>query len=172
VSGRSHSERPCRPVPSSSSSSVTLSRSVNARERLLVRLLRLCGSVLLLAAVAVFLPTRWMEASSRWLGLGEFPASPLVDYLTRSISAMYAMHGAVLIGVAQDVRRFAPLVVLLAWASVAFGATMLGIDLHAGMPGYWTLAEGPSILLMGVLYLWLARGLQSEGGPGAGATSG
>jgi len=145
---------------------------VNARERALVWLLRLCGGVLLLAAFAVFLPTRWMEASKRWLGLGEFPASPLVDYLTRSISGMYAMHGAVLIGVAQDVRRFAPLVLLLAWANVAFGATMLGIDLHAGMPVYWTLAEGPSILIMGVLYLWLARGLQPGAEPSRGTTRG
>jgi hypothetical protein len=138
---------------------------VKARERVLVWLLRLCGGVLLLAALAVFLPTRWMAASNRWLGLGELPASPLVDYLTRSISGMYAMHGAVLMGVAQDVRRFAPLVVLLAWANVAFGVTMLGIDLHAGMPGYWTLAEGPSILLMGLLYLWLARSVRAEGEP-------
>jgi len=145
---------------------------VNPRERALVWLLRLCGGVLLLAALAVFLPTRWMEVSHGWLGLGTFPAYPLVDYLARSISGMYAMHGAVLIAVARDVRRFAPLVVLLAWANVVFGATMLGIDIHAGMPGYWTLLEGPSILLVGVLYLWLARGLQSEGATAPGGTSG
>ncbi len=80
---------------------------MNARERTLVLLLYVSGGVMLLAVFAIFLPTEWMATTHRWLGLGEFPASPLVDYLTRSISALYAIYGGLLVLLARDVRRFA-----------------------------------------------------------------
>ena len=47
---------------------------------------------MLTALFAVFLPVRWMAETHEWLGLGEFPESPLVDYLTRSASLLYAWH--------------------------------------------------------------------------------
>jgi hypothetical protein len=140
---------------------------MNARERALVALLRLTGAVLLLAVFAIFLPERWMATTHRWLGLGEFPASPLVDYLTRSASALYAMHGGLLVLASFDVRRFAPVIVYSAATGIAFGVTMIGVDLGAGMPLYWTLAEGPSIVLVGLATLWLARGVER---PDAGAS--
>ena len=52
---------------------------------------------MLLAFFAIFLPVRWMAVTHEWLGLGEFPASPLVDYLTRSASLLYAWHGGLLL---------------------------------------------------------------------------
>jgi glucose-6-phosphate-specific signal transduction histidine kinase len=133
---------------------------MNARERALILLLRLSGAVLLLAFFAIFLPTEWMARTHRWLGLGEFPASPLVDYLTRSASALYCIHGGLMVVLSTDVRRFAPVIVFVAAAGIAFGAAMIAIDLGAGMPLYWTVGEGPSILLMGVVTLWLARGIE------------
>jgi hypothetical protein len=63
---------------------------------------------------------------------------------------------------ARGVRRSAPVVVFVVWAGVAFGVALIGIDLHAGMPFYWTLGEGASILLLAVLVLWLARGIQQD----------
>jgi hypothetical protein len=133
---------------------------MNAKERALVVLLRVNGVVLLLALPAVFLPTEWMAWTHRWLGLGVFPASPLVDYLTRSASALYAMHGGLALLLSFDVRRFAPVIRYVAWAGVAFGALMIPIDLRAGMPPYWTVVEGPTVLLLGVLLLWLSRGIE------------
>ena len=58
-------------------------------QRLLVVLLRLGGSGLMLAFLAVLLPVDWMAATHPRLGLGEFPRTPIVDYLTRSIAALY-----------------------------------------------------------------------------------
>ena len=138
---------------------------MNARERALILLLRLSGGLLVLAFFAVFLPTEWMARTHRWLGLGEFPRTPLVDYLTRSASALYCIHGGLLVVLSRDVRRFAPLVVYVAVAGIVFGAAMIAVDLGAGMPLYWTVGEGPSILLVGLATLWLARGIQRPGTP-------
>jgi hypothetical protein len=137
------------------------------KERALILLLRGTGAVLLLAFFAIFLPTEWMAATHRWLGLGEFPASPLVDYLTRSASALYAMHGGLLVLASFDVRRFAPVIVYSAATGIAFGVAMIAIDLEAGMPLYWTVAEGPSIVLVGLATLWLARGVERPDADGS-----
>lgn len=51
--------------------------------RLLVFLLRLAGAITVTAFFAIFLPVEWMASSHRWLGLGEFPRAPVVDYLAR-----------------------------------------------------------------------------------------
>lgn len=125
------------------------------RERVLVVLLR-CGAVLLgTAFLTIFLPVDWMAATHRRLGLGDFPASTLVDYLTRSASALYALHGGVLAVASLDVRRFAPLVVYLGGSNVVLGLLLLGIDLHAGLPGWWVFMEGPWVAALGVALLWL-----------------
>lgn len=133
---------------------------MDARERWLVILLRLSGSVLLLAFLAAWMPTQTMRTVHEdVLGLGPFPATPLVDYLTRSISLLYGFHGALVWVTSCDVRRLRPVVVYLGWMNVAFGAGMLAIDLGAGLPPYWTWGEGPPILGLGMLLLVLVRGV-------------
>jgi hypothetical protein len=134
----------------------------SAHERALIWLLRFGGAVTLLGFGAVFLPVEWMAATHVWLGLGEFPRSPLVDYLTRSISALYALHGGLLLLVSWDVRRHARVVVYVAIASIVFGLLLLGIDLHAGMPLRWTLGEGPPVVLMGCVILYLVRRVTAQ----------
>ena len=126
-------------------------------EKWLAILLKFAGGVMLLAFAAIFMPTSWMAANHRWLGLGEFPASPLVDYLTRSVSALYGIHGGLYLVAARDVRRHVAVLRYLASMNVVFGVLMLGIDAHAGMPWYWSLFEGPPVLAFGVLLLVLLR---------------
>jgi hypothetical protein len=126
-------------------------------QKWLAILLKLAGGVMLVAFAAIFMPTSWMAANHRWLGLGDFPASPLVDYLTRSVSALYGIHGGLYLVAARDVRRHAEVLRYLAAMNVVFGALMLGIDVHAGMPWYWSLCEGPPVLAFGVLLLALLR---------------
>ena len=135
---------------------------MNARERVLILLLRVSGVVMLLAFFAIFLPTEWMARTHRWLGLGDFPASPLVDYLTRSASALYAIYGGLLVLLARDVRRFAPVIVYLAVTGLAFGVVMIGVDFAAGMPHYWSVGEGPLVLVLSWVILWLARGIRRD----------
>ncbi len=117
---------------------------------------------MLLAIPTTFLPVDWMAAVHRWLGLGDFPATPIVDYLTRSLSLLYALHGGVLIAVAADVRRYAPVIVYVGAAHALFGMVILGVDLHAGLPLHWTLGEGPPITVLGLVLLWLARAVDRE----------
>jgi len=128
---------------------------VNNEGRLLQILLRVGGITMLLATFAIFMPVSWMAGSHEWLGMGEFPESPLVDYLTRSISFLYAMHGGLLLIVAGNLQRYRPLLLYLGIATVAGGVLLTGIDLHADMPTWWTLAEGPPVALMGIVITWL-----------------
>src|SRR5215471_12255409 len=63
-------------------------------DKVLVLLLRIVGVPALFALVAVFMPVSWMAATHRWLGLGEMPTGPVVEYLARSLSAFYAVTSA------------------------------------------------------------------------------
>src|SRR5262245_41157498 len=113
---------------------------------MLVLVLRFCAAVLLLALVAVVMPFSWMAAIHVRLGLGELPDVPLMSYLTRSLSGLYAFHGALIWFLSTDVRRYAPVLRFLAWCSMAFGVGMVFLDLAVGMPVGWVVMEGPIIV--------------------------
>jgi hypothetical protein len=81
-----------------------------------------------------------------------------VGYLLRSASALYALHGAMILFVAFDVRRYWRLITFLALAALVHGAVMAGIDAAVGMPRPWALAEGPCFAATGaVVLLFQAR---------------
>jgi hypothetical protein len=128
---------------------------MNRTERTLVWLLRLSGVVILTALGAVVMPFEWMNVIHRQMGMGDMPQVPIVGYLTRSISALYALHGALLIFVASDVRRYLPIVRFLAVAGVVFGVVMLGIDCTVGMPLPWAVGEGTCVIILSAVILCL-----------------
>lgn len=132
-------------------------RTMNRAERALTLILRGSAVLLLIALIPAVMPFAWMEEIHRHLGMGELPRGPIVGYLTRSLSALYAMHGALIWYVSLDVRRFLPLIKCLAALAIAFGIGMLVLDPLVGMPLFWTLGEGPFIVLLGVVMLWLCR---------------
>jgi len=135
---------------------------MNRYQRILVWLLRVEGAVVLTALGAVVMPFDWMNAIHHQAGLGDLPHIPIVGYLTRSISGLYALHGALLIFLASDVRRYLPVVRFLAVAGAVFGALMLAIDCSVEMPRSWTAGEGPSVIVLSALTLWLTARLPSE----------
>jgi len=135
----------------------SLSRDTEVRQRVVVVLLRLAGGVMLLAFLAMIMPGDWMVATHRSLGLGELPRDPIVDYLARSASAIYGFHGVLLLAISLDPARYVRLIRTLGVMNVMFGVVLVGIDLHAGMPMYWTLAEGPPVSAFGVALLYLTR---------------
>src|SRR6516225_9948005 len=124
----------------------------------------LLGVGSLFALVAVFMPLSWMAATHRWLGLGEMPTGPVVEYLARSLSAFYAVTGALCLVVAADLERYRPLVRFLGVAFALMSVALLGVDLAAGMPWWWTAAEGPGGVVFGALLLVLAHSDHSKGG--------
>jgi len=138
---------------------------MSRREHLLCWLLRLTGVAQLGAVVAIVLPTAWMSTLHEWTGLGPLPTAPIVSYLTRSISALYAIHGLLLLVIATDLRRFRPIVVAVGVVHLLFGVAMVGIDRHAGMPLAWTLGEGPVIIAAGCATLWLVRAVPRATAP-------
>src|SRR5271155_3846213 len=80
-------------------------------DKVLVILFRyLLGIGSLFALIPVVMPWSWMAATHRWLGLGEMPTGPIVAYLARSLSAFYALVGALCLVMASDLDRYRPLV--------------------------------------------------------------
>ena len=130
---------------------------MNRRERLLVLVLRIGAGLLLLSLAPALMPFAWMQAIHRAVGLGELTETPLNQYLTRSLSALYAFHGALMLCLSFDVRRFQPVIRLVGAGNVVFGVFSVLLDLAAGMPLAWTLVEGPFILVAGLLILGLQR---------------
>ena len=124
-------------------------------ETVLKWILRLDGCLLMLAAFAVVLPQQWMASAHQALGMGSFPQSPVMEYLARSVSALYAMRGALMLLASSDLRRHTQLVAFLGISGCIFGVVMLLVDLEAGMPIWWTLVEGPPVLTTNLLVLAL-----------------
>jgi len=135
---------------------------MNDYEKALVILLRIAAVVLLTALIPSVMPFAWMQDIHRQLGMGELPDGPIIGYLTRSLSAMYALHGAIVLFVSGDVRRYLPVVKCLAVLAIVFGAGMLVLDALVGMPLAWTACEGPSVIVLGGLMLWLAGHIVRE----------
>src|SRR6516165_6036273 len=133
-------------------------------DRALVLLLRIVGVPALFALVAVVIPSSWMAATHRWLGLGEMPTGPVVEYLARSLSAFYAVMGALCLVLAADLERYRPLVRFLGVAFALMSVVLLGVDLAAGMPWWWSAFEGPPGIALGALLFVLARPAYSKSG--------
>jgi hypothetical protein len=113
------------------------------RETVLQGLLRVIGGAALLALPCALMPDAWMNATHRWLGLGDLPAGPIVGYLARSLSLFYAVFGGLLWVLSFDLGRYREALRYLAVAVLLFGVLMLWVDLSVGLPLWWSLSEGP-----------------------------
>ncbi len=125
------------------------------RERKLAFVLRALGFLDLLAIFAVVIPSAWLSVAHAWAGLGPFPAEPIAEYLARSTSALYALHGAMVVFISFDVGRYERLIRFMALAALVHGAVILGIDVALQMPALWRYSEGPTFAATGVIVLWM-----------------
>jgi hypothetical protein len=114
-------------------------------DRLLAWLIRANAVILLLAVVPVFFPPELMAAIHARFGLGTLPREPIVEYLTRSAAACYAMHGGVVWLLSTDVRAYRRLITRVYQIHLVFAATVFCIDVYAGLPWWWTVTEGGTI---------------------------
>ena len=135
----------------------TLRRFLSDKPQLLSVFLRLEGIIEILAFVAVVMPQSWMAVTHRWLGLGEFPASPLLDYMIRSVSFLYGLHGVLLLILATDVQRFRLLIIYAAASYLLAAVVFTVIDLTNNMPWWWTVGEVGSVVVLGGVLFWLLR---------------
>jgi len=125
--------------------------------RLLTGLMYTMGGLALCATAAIAMPTAWMVSTAEWLEVGPLPRMPLVEYLTRSLAAVYALIGALAVYLARDVRRNLDLVVFGGWLTIALGIVLTIVDFGVGMPASWSWGEGPPTVLLGWGFVWLAR---------------
>jgi hypothetical protein len=135
---------------------------MNRYEKALVWLLRIDGIIMLSALIPSMIPLAWMQEIHRHLGMGELPYLPIISYLTRSLSLMYAMHGAVVLFLSSDVRRFLPVVKFLAVVTILFGLGMTALDIVVGMPIFWIVSEGPILFVLYCVVLWLTGYVQHK----------
>ena len=124
-------------------------------EKCLTWLLRLNAVLLCSAFLMIFLPTAWMNAVHQFLGMGELPDRPITQYLTRSVSGLYAVHGVLLLAISLKPRRYWNLIPVIAWAHIVFGVVLLIVDVTAPMPWFWTALEGPPVAAFGAVIFWL-----------------
>ncbi len=138
-------------------------------ERLLIIILRVLSITALGAIPFVFVPHAWMDAIHDWVGLGSLPDTPITRYLTRSLSAVYAFIGTLVLAMSFDIRRYHGLLRLWMCGFVVMGVVLLGIDMASGMPLSWTLTEGPPAIVLGTILLRLQRRADRGNSP-SGAT--
>jgi hypothetical protein len=130
--------------------------------QLLIVLLRFGAVMTGSAFLTLPLPVASMVSIHRWLGLGELPQAPIVEYLARSVSAFYGFHGVLLFLLSTNVDRYAPLITFIAVMNVVLGLVLLAIDIHAGLPAFWIALEGPPVVLTGIAVGLLNRAAARE----------
>ena len=127
------------------------------RQRLQAWLLRLAGSIEILAFIAVVMPRAWMQTAHTWLGLGVMPGGPILMFMIRQASYTYGMHGISLWVIASNVERFRLLVLLNGIAFLVAAPVFFLIDQTSGMPAWWTVGDAFSCGVFGAALLWLSR---------------
>jgi hypothetical protein len=130
--------------------------------RLLIVLLRFGALMTGLAFLTVPLPVESMVSTHRWLGLGDLPQVPIVEYLARSVAAFYGFHGVLLFVLSTDVARYAPIITYIAVMNVLLGLMLVAIDVHASLPVWWIVSEGPPVVLTGIALGLLNRAAARE----------
>jgi hypothetical protein len=133
------------------------------RQRLQVWLLRLAGTVEILAFVAVVMPRSWMEISHEWLGMGLMPDGSLVMFMIRQASYAYGMHGISLWVIATDVVRFRPLVIFNGIAFLLAAPVFFFIDYTSGVPFWWTIGDTLGCAFFGGGLLLLCLSDETDG---------
>ncbi|HTN75211.1 MAG TPA: hypothetical protein VL096_08190 [Pirellulaceae bacterium] len=129
-------------------------------ERALRGWLQFAGVVCASAMVAVVMPLPWHAIIHDWLGLGELPDAPLVEYLARGMSAMCSFYGLLLIWLARDVRRYAELIRFQTLILMVISLCSTLALWNSGMPPWWIYGDAGSVWTSGLITLWLLRCLR------------
>jgi hypothetical protein len=133
---------------------------MSAAEKRLVWFLRLTAVFLIIALGAAIMPYAWMNAIHGWLGLGTLADEPVVGYLARSLSALYAFLGAISWFLSRDVRRHVPLLRFVVPMTALYGALLVAIDIAVELPLWWSLSEALSLLVWATTLWCLVRHVQ------------
>jgi len=125
-------------------------------------ILRVVGALAMLAIVAAFMPLSWMASVHESLGLGKMPEGPIVEYLARSLSALYALLGCWIFYLSCRVLEQLEFVRLFGVLFAVFGVVLWWIGFKSSMPVTWVLLEGPPAILLGLWIIYCCRGVDSS----------
>ena len=103
-------------------------------------LLRIFGGICVFAVIPLFMPRSWLDAGHQSLGLGQFLTAPIAEYLARSVSALCAFYGGLLLLFARDVRRFVSVIKYQALHIMALSAIGILAAERAGLPAFLVVA--------------------------------
>jgi hypothetical protein len=131
-------------------------------EKTLIIILRISGLLLITAFIAVFLPYETMASIHQLIGLGNLPHLPILDYLARSVSFFYGIHGVIVLYISFNLMRYLQLLKLLCYLGFSFGIALFFIDLTAPMPAYWSFGEGPIVVSLNMVIYLLVIMLEKE----------
>ena len=136
---------------------------------MLVWVLRIAGMAMLCALAFVFCPFGWMQAIHARIGMGELAYTPLLSYLIRTLAAMYASLGAIVLFVSRDVERHRDLIRFLAWISMIGGVGVTTLDAILRLPLFWTMTEGSFTVALGLVLIALVAEMPvgAKGNPAA-----
>ena len=129
--------------------------------QLLKFLLRLIGTSSLFALIFVFAPHARMDQIHAQLGMGPLPSQPVVGYLARSTSALYALLGGLFWMLSFNPKRHRAVLMHLSYSIIALGVMLLFVDWLEGMPLWWKLWEGPFVITLGAVILLLSRVIEA-----------
>jgi hypothetical protein len=120
-----------------------------------MRGLKIClwitGIVSLVSVVGLFLPLSACESIARFFGTERLPASTLIMYAVRTVSAMYIGTGVFFIILALDPVRYGVLVPFSGLAAIFIGVVCAITGMTVGMPVLWFLGDFLSCAVLGVL---------------------
>jgi len=136
--------------------------STTNSEKILKLLLRFLGTTSLFALVFVVAPCSWLDSIHSFLGMGQLPDKPVVGYLARSTSALYAILGGLFWTVSFDLERHRLVLRYLGAAITLFGAALLVIDWSEGLPFLWKVWEGPFLMALGLAIFFLSRKIKTS----------
>ncbi|MBN1816356.1 MAG: hypothetical protein JW828_03290 [Sedimentisphaerales bacterium] len=132
-----------------------MERTIMNARTMLVLLIRMTAVAMLCGLVFVFCPFEWMAEIHSRIGMGTLEYTPLLSYLTRSLSAMYAIVGASLMLVSFNIERYRPFLTLFGWIAILGGIGVTYLDAILKLPAFWTWMEGPLTILLGIAILFL-----------------
>ena len=132
------------------------------KKKALIVILRLSGLLLITAFIAAFLPYETMARIHEQIGLGDFPNLPILNYLARSVSLFYGIHGVIVLYISLDIMKYLKFLKLLCYLGFVFGIVLFGVDMNAPMPESWTFSEGPLIVSLNLVVYILVLMIEKE----------
>jgi hypothetical protein len=129
-----------------------------ANDEGLKHVLRIVGGIELFAIPFLFIPFSWMNfVHEHFVHLGPLTHTPVVEYMARTLTALYAFHGAVIVRLSFDVPRYRPVVNFVGCLQVLLGLAAFAIDFAAGLPWFWAVGEGMGLTGGGLAIVFLSR---------------